>query len=102
MRKLSIFLCAVFLFAACSNGVDKYEIEDTLQNYWNKENANHPIGAMDCNVFSVKITEVSNKGKNVKCTDKLRSTFSNGTKKIVDFSANLTKRGPIYMVDNTY
>lgn len=44
--------------SSCGSGEDKYAIEDALQKEWNISNASSAVGAVDCNVFSVKVDKV--------------------------------------------
>ena len=68
-------------FTACGGGEDEYAIEDALQKEWDISNSNSAIGAIDCNVFSVKVDKVE--GNTVYVSYSLKSQYASGDKKFV-------------------
>lgn len=77
------------LFCSCGSGEDIYAIEDALQEEWDISNSMSVVGAVDCNVFSVKVDKVE--GSTVYVSYSLKSQYAYG-KKIVKFEgAKLTK-----------
>ena len=96
MKKLysTIMLLAMMVatlgFAACGSGEDEHAIEDALQKEWDISNSNSAVGAVDCNVFSVKVDKVE--GNTVYVSYSLKSEYASGEKKFVKLSgAKLTK-----------
>ena len=105
IRKLCILMLAVvmIMLAACGSGDDKYAIEDALQKEWNISNSNSPIGATECNVFSVKVDKVE--GNMVFVSYSLKSVYASGDKKFVELKgAKLMKEanGDYKVIDTGY
>lgn len=105
IRKLCILMLAVvmIMLAACGSGEDKYAIEDALQKEWNISNSNSPIGATECNVFSVKVDKVE--GNMVFVSYSLKSVYASGDKKFVELKgAKLMKEanGDYKVIDTGY
>ena len=77
-------------FTACGSGEDEYAIEDALQKEWDISNSNSAVGAVNCNVFSVKVDKVE--GHTVYVSYTLKSEYASGDKKFVKLKeAKLTK-----------
>lgn len=90
MKKLLLFSVIALCTISCGNSKDKYAIEDALQKEWEITNSSSAVGAVDCNVFSVKIDKTER--NTVYVSYRLRSTYSSGEKKMVELSgAKLTK-----------
>lgn len=78
------------VFCSCGSSEDKYAIEDALQKEWDISNSSSAVGAVDCNVFSVKVDKVE--GNTVYVSYSLKSQYSTGGKTIVELhGAKLTK-----------
>ena len=83
MKKLysTIILLAMMVaalgFAACGSGEDEHAIEDALQKEWDISNSNSAVGAVDCNVFSVKVDKVE--GNTVYVSYSLKSEYASRT-----------------------
>lgn len=89
-RMMILLLAMPLLMAACGSGEDEYAIEDALQKEWDISNANSPIGAVDCNVFSVKVDKME--GNTVYVSYSLKSKYASGDTKFVNLKeAKLTK-----------
>ena len=80
---------------------DRVAIENALQKEWDISNSNSAVGAVDCNVFSVKVDKVE--GNTVYVSYSLKSEYASGDKKFVKLSgAKLTKDGNgNYKVEST-
>ena len=91
MKKLFLLFSVIVLCTvSCENSEDIYAIEDALQKEWEISNSSSALGAVDCNVFSVKIDKTE--GNTVYVSYCLRSTYSSGDNKTVKLSgAKLTK-----------
>ena len=88
---LAMMVAALSLTACCS-GEDEHAIEDALQKEWDISNSNSAVGAVDCNVFSVKVDKVE--GNTVYVSYSLKPEYASGDKKFVKLSgAKLTKDG---------
>lgn len=94
-------MVAALGLTACGSGEDEHAIEDALQKEWDISNSNSVVGAVDCNVFSVKIDKVE--GNTVYVSYSLKSEYASGDKKFVKLSgAKLTKDGSgNYKVEST-
>ena len=80
------------LVTSCSDNKEVYAIEDALQLEWNISNSNSPVGAVECNVFKVKIDK--EEGNIVYVSYSLKSVYSSGDKKFVELKgAKLQKVG---------
>ena len=91
------------LLSACGSSEDEYAIEDELQSEWNLSNFQSPIGAVDCNVFSVKVDKVE--GNIVFVSYSLKSVYASGDKKFVKLKgAKLMKvgEGKYKVIDTGY
>jgi hypothetical protein len=106
MKKLySTILVLATMVAALSltacGGDDEHAIEDALQKEWDISNSNSAVGAVNCNVFSVKVDKVE--GNTVYVSYSLKSEYASGEKKFVKLSgAKLTKDGNgNYKVEST-
>ena len=102
---MSFLMLAVLMsiITACGSGEDKYAIEDALQKEWNISNSNSPIGATECNVFSVKVDKVE--GNMVFVSYSLKSVYASGDKKFVELKgAKLLKgaNGDYKVIDTGY
>ena len=103
---LSIIFIATMmlsLLSACSSSEDEYAIEDELQSEWNLSNSQSAIGAVDCNVFSVKVDKVE--GNIVFVSYSLKSVYASGDKKFVKLKgAKLMKvgEGKYKVIDTGY
>ena len=83
------------------SGEDKYAIEDALQKEWDISNSSSEIGAIECNVFSVKVDKVD--GNTIYVSYSLKSKYASGDQHIVNLKeAKLIKdkRGN-YKVEST-
>ena len=86
---LAMMFSALF-FASCGNGEDEYAIEDALQKEWDISNSSSAVGAVESNVFSVKVDKVE--GNTVYVSYSLKSKYASGDKKFVKLKeAKLTK-----------
>ncbi|UKK75152.1 hypothetical protein L6471_01350 [Segatella bryantii] len=86
----TVMVIVAISFCSCGSGEDKYAIEDALQKEWDISNSNSAVGAVDCNVFSVKVDKVE--GNTVYVSYSLKSQYASGDKKIVKLKdAKLTK-----------
>lgn len=91
------------LLSACSSSEDEYAIEDELQSEWNLSNSQSAIGAVDCNVFSVKVDKVE--GNIVFVSYSLKSVYASGNEKFVKLKgAKLMKvgEGKYKVIDTGY
>ena len=79
---LSVVLFSLY-FISCGNK-DTPAIEDALQREWTISNMISPVGAIDCNVFSVKVYKIE--GDTVFVSYKLKSKYSSGNKIFVEFT----------------
>ena len=52
------------LVSACADNKEVYAIEDALQLEWDISNSNSPVGAVECNVFKVKIDKEEGNSNN--------------------------------------
>ena len=90
-------------FSSCGSGEDEYarQIEDALQKEWNISNASSPVGAVDCNVFSVKVDKVED--NTIYVSYSLKSKYASGDTKFVELTgAKLIKDGQgNYTVEST-
>ena len=88
-------------FSSCGSGEDKYAIEDALQKEWNISNASSPVGAVDCNVFSVKVDKIED--NTIYVSYSLKSKYASGDTKFVELTgAKLIKDGQgNYTVEST-
>ena len=89
--RISMLFVIIIGLVFCSCGSeDEYAIEDALQKEWDISNSISAVGAVDCNVFSVKVDKVE--GNTVYVSYSLKSQYSAGDKKIVKLQgAKLTK-----------
>lgn len=94
-------MAAALSFTACGSGEDEHAIEDALQKEWDISNSNSAIGAVNSNVFSVKVDKVE--GNTVYVSYSLKSEYASGDKKFVKLKeAKLTKDGDgNYKVEST-
>jgi hypothetical protein len=107
MKKVYLLLMMLtMVFAAleissCGSGEDEYAIEDALQKEWNISNASSPVGAVDCNVFSVKVDKVED--NTIYVSYSLKSKYASGDTKFVELTgAKLIKDGQgNYTVEST-
>lgn len=95
-KLLSIVFLVVLilpLLSACGgSSEDEYAIEDALQMEWNITNSRSVVGAVDCNVFSVKVDKVIDNIYYVSYN--LKSVYASGDKKFVELKgAKLRKVG---------
>ena len=85
-----VILVAALSFTSCGSSEDVYAIEDALQKEWDISNSSSAVGAVDCNVFSVKVDRVE--GNTVYVSYSLKSQYASGDKHFVDLKgAKLTK-----------
>lgn len=94
-------IVAALSFVSCGSGEDKYAIEDALQKEWDISNSSSEIGAIECNVFSVKVDKVD--GNTIYVSYSLKSKYASGDQHIVNLKeAKLIKdkRGN-YKVEST-
>lgn len=96
MKKVYLLLMMLtMVFAAleissCGSGEDEYAIEDALQKEWSISNAKSSVGAIDCNVFSVKVDKVE--GNTIYVSYSLKSKYASGNTQFVKLKgAKLTK-----------
>jgi hypothetical protein len=87
--------------SSCGSGEDEYAIEDALQKEWDISNSNSAVGAVDCNVFSVKVDKVE--GDTVYVSYSLKSKYASGDTQFVKLTgAKLIKDGNgNYTVEST-
>ncbi len=52
------------LVTSCSDNKEVYAIEDALQLEWDISNSQSPVGAVECNVFKVKIDKEEGNSNN--------------------------------------
>lgn len=103
LRIIFIATMMLSLLSACSSSEDEYAIEDELQSEWNLSNSQSVIGAVDCNVFSVKVDKVE--GNIVFVSYSLKSVYASGDKKFVKLKgAKLMKvgEGKYKVIDTGY
>ena len=87
MKKVYSFLImlamtfVVFGISSCGSGEDEYAIEDALQKEWDNSNSSSVVGAVDCNVFSVKVDKVE--GNTVYVSYSLKSKYASGNTQFV-------------------
>lgn len=87
MKKINYLLMMLAMefvtlgISSCGSGEDKYAIEDALQKEWNISNASSAVGAVDCNVFSVKVDKVE--GNTIYVSYSLKSKYSSGNTQFV-------------------
>lgn len=102
---LTVMMLAMMITAleitSCGSGEDEYAIEDALQKEWNASNASSDVGAIECNVFSVKVDKVE--GDTVYVSYSLKSKYASGNTQFVELKgARLTKNGSSnYTVEST-
>ncbi len=93
VNSLLMMLAMVFIalgISSCGSGEDEYAIEDALQRKWNISNASSAVGAVDCNVFSVKVDKVE--GNTIYVSYSLKSKYASGNTQFVKLKgAKLTK-----------
>ena len=107
MKKINyllMMLAMVFValgISSCGSGEDEYAIEDALQREWNISNASSAVGAVDCNVFSVKVDKVE--GNSIFVSYSLKSKYASGNTQFVKLTgAKLIKDGKgNYTVEST-
>ena len=104
VNSLLMMLAMVFIalgISSCGSGEDEYAIEDALQREWNISNASSAVGAVDCNVFSVKVDKVE--GNTIYVSYSLKSKYSSGNTQFVKLTgAKLIKDGNgNYTVEST-
>ena len=91
------------LVTSCSDNKEVYAIEDALQLEWDISNSQSPVGAVECNVFKVKIDK--EEGNIVFVSYSLKSVYSSGDKKFVELKgAKLQKvgEGKYKVIDTGY
>lgn len=104
VNSLLMMLAMVFIalgISSCGSGEDEYAIEDALQREWNISNASSAVGAVDCNVFSVKVDKVE--GNSIFVSYSLKSKYASGNTQFVKLTgAKLIKDGKgNYTVEST-
>lgn len=104
VNSLLMMLAMVFValgISSCGSGEDEYAIEDALQREWNISNASSAVGAVDCNVFSVKVDKVE--GNSIFVSYSLKSKYASGNTQFVKLTgAKLIKDGKgNYTVEST-
>lgn len=86
-------MIAALCFTSCGSSKDKYAIEDALQKEWDIRKSNSVVGAVDCDVFSVKVDKVE--GKTVYVSYSVKSQYASRDKHFEHFDklkdAKLTK-----------
>lgn len=94
-------MVAALGISSCGSGEDEYAIEDALQKEWDSSNSSSAVGAVDCNVFSVKVDKVE--GNTIYVSYSLKSKYASGDTQFVKLTgAKLIKDGNgNYTVEST-